>query len=72
MVGERDALQHDLLKRCNFFEEKGGENYHSDNAESSSHEEDETPQKSDGVAARKKYDFKKKTAANSQGPQVVS
>ena len=36
------------------FEEEGGENYCSDNAESSSHEEDETPQKSDGVAPRKK------------------
>ena len=59
MVGERDALQSDLFKRCKFFEEEGGENYCSDNAESSSHEEDETPQKSDGVAPRKRYDLKK-------------
>ena len=43
MVGERDVLQHDLFKRCKFFEEEGVENYRSDNAESSSHEEDETP-----------------------------
>ena len=42
------------LRDANFFEEEGGENYCSDNAESSSHEEDETPQKSDGVVPREK------------------
>ena len=53
MVGEQDALQYDLFKRYKFFEEEGGENYRSDNTESSSHEEDKIPQKSDGVAPRK-------------------
>ena len=48
MLGQRDALPSDLYRKCNFFEEEGGDLPQSESHSDGEEEEGEKPWKSDG------------------------